>query len=724
MIPARWFLCRRLLRPLFYQQRMANATSAISSMTTTLWTEAPGRTPKCRFAQCSRDAGQYQHTHHHGHSGDSGTNTATRVHPVFLPPTAAATLTQQTPPPTMSSSSVSSDGGGDGGLEESSDDTAQCIHPYNVSPGSVLCPSAAQWPTKPVPPQRGKYFQARRSASFVSPLIPRPHLQRVLLLEKLTRWEVLCNQATGSAEVARMKHMFPGMFETYIAHTVAINHIMHLLREVHGLHVHHLKAQTTTSVDLTNIDAIIAAGGDGTFLEAASLVRPSGVVPSSTAQPLWVFGINTDPSRSEGNLLMKPSTSSVVTKRKSSSCFIRRSTDVTGFPRRERPPLRRSGTTVRLQENTGKDSFFHLSKDNLDSGHISETLEGLRLVIDKIVHGTYAPIRRRRIRVTLVDPELPLLDGSIGTLRLPSRLLRPAPASRSGLTDLQLSSRPAQQTATKKEKQFLGRQYSTPDEKPYLFQPERMDGWTPSSSSFISCSRQPRQPRHPENVSTPALSDSEIQGRATGTSLDDDDRSHEAAAAHHRDQGSEKEEESPKQHHHRLDYLAVNDVLVTSQQSHMSFYVEWSVDGSKPQRSKNSGLIISTGSGSSAWAYNISKISEGTVEAVIQQFIARQPPHVRQSVVPVDSAEICRASNQLLVFDPSDPQMRLVVREPIDNRVFATQQPSILGRKISLRPLTQDAVICLDGISIVPVQFGQTIILEIDYLEDSILTAV
>lgn len=341
-----------------------------------------------------------------------------------------------------------------------------------------------------------------------------------------------------------------------------------------------MKAQRSKPVSLCNVDAVISAGGDGTFLEAASLVgwtplpcslnsvplrrhgvtydprlnssghvyslvstrdegsapqvylvptpcidRPIGFI-SSIQKPVWVFGINTDPSRSEGRLLIQtPQTRS--SSRDLSETGVSDSLDWTLEP--SVIELRDRFRPRTHSEETGKARM--LSEASLDWVNCS---------IDKIVNGTFRPMRRRRIRVTIFDP-LPAekVPGPPG-VALRERSItrrREDPSTTADVISL------AAVSYTRSSPSFMVQENST--------------------SSKESVDIHPAQ-KYIRRSSTQAW-DRPVDANELGRS------------------------------YHTVKYRAVNDVLVTSAQSHMATYIEISVDEHPPQRSKNSGVIVCTG---------------------------------------------------------------------------------------------------------------------------------
>ena len=81
------------------------------------------------------------------------------------------------------------------------------------------------------------------------------------------------------------------MKRSFNAHQLARDNIVSSLTRS-GINVTVVKAAALTTIDTSEFDIILTAGGDGTFLRAAQ----------STSSETPVLGINTDPSQSQGSL--------------------------------------------------------------------------------------------------------------------------------------------------------------------------------------------------------------------------------------------------------------------------------------------------------------------------------------------------------------------------------------------------------------------------------------
>jgi hypothetical protein len=100
-----------------------------------------------------------------------------------------------------------------------------------------------------------------------------------------------------------------------------------------------------------------------------------------------------------------------------------------------------------------------------------------------------------------------------------------------------------------------------------------------------------------------------------------------------------------------IEYRSVNDVFLSNSQNNHTLYVELCVDDNPPFRSKNSGVLICTGktllniiltkniyffyakgSGSTAWAFNMSRIEDDAVECIRNRLLSSIPSSVLKNL--------------------------------------------------------------------------------------------
>lgn len=109
------------------------------------------------------------------------------------------------------------------------------------------------------------------------------------------------------------------------------------------------------------------------------------------------------------------------------------------------------------------------------------------------------------------------------------------------------------------------------------------------------------------------------------------------------------------------------------------------MDGSKSLRQKSGGITLATGTGSTAWFYNISRIHPQTVDRLLSiskcithhatsDVAATLPdpvplcdPNSAPFMVSDTAMQITNTFNASIPFDPQDSKMAYVIREPVCN---------------------------------------------------------
>ncbi|XP_053993443.1 NAD kinase 2, mitochondrial-like [Hylaeus volcanicus] len=516
--------------------------------------------------------------------------------------------------------------------------------------------------------------------------IEQPHLKRIILLNKLTRWEVLCKEAQGNPNIlSEMEMTFPGMKETHRVHSSSVNHILHVFKDIHNVDVEVVKAQSLSSIDRLDIDAVVSAGGDGTFLEAASLINftPLACFCSSTDfsstkclleknsfnflkmgsptvekddsgkrvnvrnQPLWVFGLNTNPARSEGQLLLK-------------SCELEKNHFHSYLPNNVNQDNYNKSTLSKQKSNqpfVAHSQINDIQENKSDHDHH----HSLTKAIQRLVNRDYVPIQRRRLRVSIIE-----------TFRLSSQEVN--------------NNVPLRTTCFSNDGDRLS----------------CMDRHYPKSLQIL------------ENNNVNMLESRDVQPSLV--------------QCHNLKKNYidvlKNDSACTNSSFRLIEYRSVNDVFLTNSQNNRTLYVELSVDDNPPFRSKNSGVLICTGSGSTAWAFNMSRIEDDAVESIRNHLLSNIPSSVLKNSEIPSTSSLKEEANAKLIFDPQELRMRFVLREPINNRVFRNSRSCGFCKRIKLTPLTVNTCLYFDGLGVMPLQYGQSVCIEIGHEEDCLLTAV
>ncbi|XP_062509669.1 NAD kinase 2, mitochondrial-like [Corticium candelabrum] len=143
-------------------------------------------------------------------------------------------------------------------------------------------------------------------------------------------------------------------------------------------------------------------------------------------------------------------------------------------------------------------------------------------------------------------------------------------------------------------------------------------------------------------------------------------------------------------HQSVLPLLSLNEVFMGECDPFRTSYFEVSIDGSVRHKQKSSGMVACTGSGSSAWAYNISRVTEDQVKSVVALAGLKD-------VSAQKAKEICDDYNRSLLYDASDLRMAYAIRDCIAKGIFAVEQQRGFANRMSIKSRCFDANLVIDG---------------------------
>lgn len=173
----------------------------------------------------------------------------------------------------------------------------------------------------------------------------------------------------------------------------------------------------------------------------------------------------------------------------------------------------------------------------------------------------------------------------------------------------------------------------------------------------------------------------------------------------------------------RLPVLALNDVFVGESLSSRVSYLEVKFENDNYFKTRNSGLCISTGTGSTSWTFNINKLNRHSVEALLK--IVRELTHL--PISPDDNRlveSITQRFNQDLVFDPELNLMAYSLRDPVSVGMMpdaGERKPKGKVKKIEVKSRCFDACLVIDGSLSFKFNDGTKAIIEI-HDEDALRT--
>lgn len=148
-----------------------------------------------------------------------------------------------------------------------------------------------------------------------------------------------------------------------------------------------------------------------------------------------------------------------------------------------------------------------------------------------------------------------------------------------------------------------------------------------------------------------------------------------------------------------LPVLASNEVFVGESLSSRVSYIEVKFDNEPYIKTRNSGLCISTGTGSTSWTFNINKLTHQSVESILKIVfeITRFPLNFKD---PRLVEAVTTRFNNDLVFDPELNLMAYTLRDPVSAGTFPTlveKRPRGKAKRIEIKSRCFDACLVIDG---------------------------
>ncbi|KAH8285485.1 hypothetical protein KR054_009930, partial [Drosophila jambulina] len=172
-----------------------------------------------------------------------------------------------------------------------------------------------------------------------------------------------------------------------------------------------------------------------------------------------------------------------------------------------------------------------------------------------------------------------------------------------------------------------------------------------------------------------------------------------------------------------LPYLALNEVFIGEHLSARVSHLQLVLDHQDVvNKTKCSGLCVSTGTGSTSWHTSINRITSRYVEDLLQSLPDSSLPEV--SKLHERAEEIAQQYNRNLLFAPDDPRLCYSVREQICVGVWPmpkTFRERDFAQSVFVKSHCLDANLVIDGSIMYPFNDGAKALLEV-HPEDALLT--
>ncbi|XP_042869338.1 NAD kinase 2, mitochondrial-like isoform X2 [Penaeus japonicus] len=163
-----------------------------------------------------------------------------------------------------------------------------------------------------------------------------------------------------------------------------------------------------------------------------------------------------------------------------------------------------------------------------------------------------------------------------------------------------------------------------------------------------------------------------------------------------------------------LPVLALNEVFIGECVSARVSYLELSFDHNKGIKQKCSGLIASTGTGSTSWTYNVNKLTEQNMEEILT-IVKEETGFPIRDTDPLFVQKITNKFNEMLITNPEEPRMVYTIRDQLVSSPMRSEcvKPRGFARSIGVKSRCFDASLVIDGGLSFPFNDGTRALLEI-----------
>ncbi|XP_055319411.1 NAD kinase 2, mitochondrial isoform X2 [Sitodiplosis mosellana] len=170
-----------------------------------------------------------------------------------------------------------------------------------------------------------------------------------------------------------------------------------------------------------------------------------------------------------------------------------------------------------------------------------------------------------------------------------------------------------------------------------------------------------------------------------------------------------------------LPYLALNEVFIGETQSARVSHLHLQIDDQNIlNKTKSSGLCVSTGTGSSSWLTSINRLSKENVRELLDL--------IKQNGINthLNAEDIADKYNARIMFPPDDPRLCYAIREQICVGVWPKPkgfESKGYAKNLLIKSRCIDASLVIDGSIAYPFNDGAKVLLEI-HPEDALQTVV
>ncbi|CRG96681.1 conserved Plasmodium protein, unknown function [Plasmodium gallinaceum] len=481
--------------------------------------------------------------------------------------------------------------------------------------------------------------------------------ERILLIEKYTKYDDLKKQ--GFKDDYILKNFFR-IYISHFTHTLIVNNIIHILRTKYKSHVSILKAYKKnidnifiSSSSVFSPDAIFSVGGDGTYLESAHIIANKYIIDENTNRKnkrIELIGINSDPKGSEGKLCLDYLNCEPGDEI---------NYDYESFEQFEKIYNRRKKKANVIF--TDVSNFIKKSKEKEKKKAMNNENEKVEKE-EKIFENISA------------------IDNILRNNSLRYDELTGGPSLKS-YDDFHF---------------YLKNKNNINEEKRENEDNKKSDSF-PDKIDFLSNEASEKH----ENL---IISVEEYAKKTLKNFFETDKykkiyRKYITVLI----KKSDKEVKT---------YKSINEVYIyEAVKNNICTYIN--IDNKILKKLKSTALLITSGTGSTAWAYNVNKIDKKKMKNIIEEFLNSQNDIVKKNIKNINFDLFSEYINSSICFHPSSKYMKCIVKEPVENNVYDSTDHIYNCKYINIKICTSNTIVYIDGIYNIKIQPNDSVILHI-----------
>ncbi|CXI31864.1 conserved Plasmodium protein, unknown function [Plasmodium berghei] len=165
-------------------------------------------------------------------------------------------------------------------------------------------------------------------------------------------------------------------------------------------------------------------------------------------------------------------------------------------------------------------------------------------------------------------------------------------------------------------------------------------------------------------------------------------------------------------------YKSINEVYIhEAVKNNICTYIN--IDNKIVKKLKSTALLITSGTGSTAWAYNVHKIDKKKIKNIIEEYLNVHNDVVKKNFQSINYDAFSEYINNSICFHPSSEYMKCIIKEPVENNVYDATDHLYNCKYIDIKTYTNNTIVYIDGIYNIKIQPNDSVILHIkdnDYI--------